>query len=182
MSKIGRKAIPFANVNVEIKDNSVLVSSPKIKFTHALPKGLKPNLHGKLISITLEEDTKENRVLWGLHRALLANEIKGVEKGFEQVMKIVGLGFKAQCSGKKMIFTIGYTHKIEYDLPDDVTVDIDKSGQILTFKSHSKNLLGDVCDKIRFFRLPEPYKGTGIMRENEVIVRKVGKTKSASGS
>lgn len=182
MSKIGRKIIPFANVNVEVKDNSVLVSGSKIKFTHALPKGLKANLHGKSISITLEEDTRENRVLWGLHRALLANEIKGLEKGFEQIMKIVGLGFKAQSIGKKMVFTIGYTHKVEYDLPEGVTVDIDKTGQILTFKSHDKNLLGDVCDRIRSFRLPEPYKGTGIMKNNEVIVRKVGKTRSASGS
>jgi len=81
-----------------------------------------------------------------------------------------------------MVFTVGYTHKIEYELPDGVTVDIDKTGQNLTFKSYDKNILGDVCDRVRSFRLPEPYKGTGIMRDNEVIVRKVGKTKSASGS
>jgi large subunit ribosomal protein L6 len=182
MSKIGRKAIPFSNVKIEIKDNKVLISGSKIKITHVLSDGLKANLNDKLISITLEKDTKENRVLWGLHRALLANEIKGIETGFEQIVKIVGLGFKAQSVGKKMVFTIGYTHKIEYEIPDGVTVDIDKTGQILTFKSHNKNMLGDVCDRVRSFRLPEPYKGTGIMKDNEVIVRKVGKTKSASGS
>lgn len=182
MSKIGRKAIPFSNVKIEIQDNTVLISGSKIKVTHILPEGLKAHLNSKQIFISLENDTKDNRVLWGLHRALLANEIKGLENGFEQIIKIVGLGFKAQSNGKKMIFTIGYTHKIEYELPEGVSVDIDKTGQNLTFKSHDKNVLGDVCDRVRSFRLPEPYKGTGIMRDNEVIVRKVGKTKSASGS
>ena len=182
MSKIGRKAIPFSNVKIEVKDNAVLIYGSKVNVTHVLPEGLNAHLSGKLISITLEKDTKDNRVLWGLHRALLANEVKGIESGFEQVMKIVGLGFKAQSVGKKMVFTVGYTHKIEYELPDGVTVDIDKTGQNLTFKSYDKNILGDVCDRVRSFRLPEPYKGTGIMRDNEVIVRKVGKTKSASGS
>jgi large subunit ribosomal protein L6 len=181
MSKIGRKVIPFTTAKVEIKNNTVLVSGAKIKIEHILSDGLKANLDDKMLTITLEEDTKRNRVLWGMHRALLANAIKGIEKGFEQIMKIVGLGFKAQNAGKKMTFTIGYTHKIDYDLPEGVVVEIDKTGQILTFKSHDKNLLGDVCDRVRSFRVPEPYKGTGIMRNDEVIVRKVGKTKAAAG-
>lgn len=181
MSKIGRKLIPFKTVKVEVRGNTVFISGGKIKIEHVLPSGLNAGLKNNMLGITLAHDTKENRVLWGMHRALLANAIIGLEAGFQQVMKIVGLGFKAQSAGKKMTFTVGYTHKIDYDLPDGVVVEIDKTGQILTFKSHDKNLLGDVCDRIRSFRVPEPYKGTGIMRDNEVIVRKVGKTKAAAG-
>jgi large subunit ribosomal protein L6 len=112
----------------------------------------------------------------------LAIKIKGVENGFEQGMKIVGLGFKAQLSGKKLIFTLGYTHKIDFDLPEGISVEVDKTGQILTFKSHDKFLLGDVCDRVRSFRKPEPYKGTGVMKNNEVIARKAGKTKVAAAA
>jgi large subunit ribosomal protein L6 len=103
-------------------------------------------------------------------------ERTGVESGFEQKVNIVGLGYKAQLTGKKLVFSLGYSHKIDYDLPNDVTVDVDKTGQFLVFKSHDKSLLGGVCDDVRRFREPEPYKGTGIMRAEEVIIRKAGKT------
>jgi large subunit ribosomal protein L6 len=97
-------------------------------------------------------------------------------------MKIVGLGFKGQLAGKKLTFTLGYTHKIDLDLPEGVSVEIDKTGQLLTFKSHDKFVLGNVCDKVRSFREPEPYKGTGVMRIDEVITRKAGKTKASAGA
>ncbi|MCK4517749.1 50S ribosomal protein L6, partial [Candidatus Babeliales bacterium] len=96
--------------------------------------------------------------------------------GFEQVVKIVGHGYKAQLSGKKLVFSLGYSHKIDYTMPADVSVELDKPGQLLTFKSYDKALLGHVCDEIRKFRLPEPYKGTGIIRSGEKIIRKAGKT------
>ncbi|MBM3892960.1 50S ribosomal protein L6 [Candidatus Dependentiae bacterium] len=82
-------------------------------------------------------------------------------------------------NGKKLVLTLGYTHKVDYDMPDDVTVEIDKSGQNLVFRSADKFSLGNVCDAVRSFRPPEPYKGTGIMKEGEKIFRKAGKTKSS---
>jgi large subunit ribosomal protein L6 len=118
-------------------------------------------------------------MVWGLHRALLANMIKGAETGFEQKMTIVGLGFKALLSGKKVTLTLGYTHKIDYELPEKVTLEVDKTGQMLTFRSSDKFILGNVCDAIRSFRPPEPYKGTGIIRAGEVVIRKAGKTKAS---
>lgn len=175
MSKIGRMPIFFTSAKVEIDGNNVFVSGSKAKFIHELPDEIVATLEDKALRLSVADDTRVNRMKWGLHRALLANKIKGVETGFEQLMKIVGLGYKAQLVGRKLVFTLGYSHKIEYALPDEVDVDIDRTGQQLTFKSHDKFLLGSVCDAIRKFRLPEPYKGTGIMRANEVIIRKAGK-------
>lgn len=180
MSKIGRKPIPFKTSKIDITSSNVVVmSGKKHKFEHKLPKEIHAKLDGNLLKLNFEENTRQTRVLLGLHRALLANKIKGIEEGFELKLSIVGLGFKAQLVGKKITLTLGYTHKIDYELPDEVTVEIDKTGQQLVFKSHDRFLLGNVCDRIRSFRPPEPYKGTGILRGNEVIVRKAGKTKSA---
>jgi|SaaInlStandDraft_4_1057021.scaffolds.fasta_scaffold03415_7 large subunit ribosomal protein L6 len=179
MSKIGKKSIILSTAKVEIKDNHVIISGPKAKFEHELSDGLEVVLDGNILSILLKQDTRINRINWGMNRALLANKVKGVETGFEQKMKIVGLGYKAQLSGKKITFALGYSHKIDFTLPKDVDLEVDKSGQNLTFKSVDKALLGEVCAKVRGFRPPEPYKGTGIMKVDEVIIRKAGKTKAA---
>jgi len=176
MSKIGRKPITFSSAKIEVDGNKVVISGAKAKFEHELPDGLSAALDGKTLTISVKNGDRGTRVKWGLHRALLANKIHGVESGFELKLKIVGLGYKAQQKGKKLVLSLGYSHKIDYELPDGVTVEIDKPGQLLSFKSHDKCLLGLVCDEIRRFKTPEPYKGTGIMRSDEVIIRKAGKT------
>lgn len=181
MSKIGRKPIPFKTAKIEVKDNTIKISSGKTNFVHELPAGLTAKITDKSLCLETKEKSRQAGMLWGLHRALLANKVKGAETGFEQKVTIVGLGFKAQLAGKKMTLTLGYTHKIDYELPAEVTVDIDKTGQNLVFKSSDKLLLGSVCDVVRSFRPPEPYKGTGIIKEGEVIVRKAGKTKASAG-
>lgn len=178
MSKIGRKPISFSSAKIEVEGNKLLISGPKAKFEHVLPDSLDVKIEDNTLTLFVKEGAAGRGVNqdWGLHRALLANKVKGVETGFEQLVKIVGLGYKAQMSGKKLVFSLGYSHKIDYILPDGVTLDIDKTGQQLLFKSHDKCLLGSVCDGIRRLRLPEPYKGTGIIRAGDVIVRKAGKT------
>jgi large subunit ribosomal protein L6 len=176
MSKIGRKPITFSSAKIEIDGNKILISGAKAKFVHELSDNLNVSLQDKSLLLSLKVDSRIARMEWGLHRALLANKVKGVESGFERLVKIVGLGYKAQKSGKKLTLSLGYSHKVSYTMPEGVDVDIDKSGQKLLFKSHDKSLLGRVCDEVRRFRVPEPYKGTGIMRDDEVIVRKAGKT------
>lgn len=180
MSKIGRKSIPFTTAKVQVQGNRVTAAGAKLTVTHDLPEGFSAVVEGKTVTVKAADKTRNTRVLWGLHRALLANKIKGVETGFEQKITIVGLGFKAQLTGQKVTLTLGYTHKIEYDLPKEVSLEIDKTGQLLVFKSADKLMLGRVCDAIRTFRPPEPYKGTGIIKEGEVIVRKAGKTKASA--
>jgi large subunit ribosomal protein L6 len=178
MSKIGRKPIAFTSAKVEISGQMLTIKGPKATVTHELPKEILATLDAGSLVLKPESDSKKLRSAWGLHRALLANKIKGVEVGFEQRVKIVGLGFKAQAAGQNMTFSLGYSHKTDYVLPSSVAVEIDKTGQLLTFRGTDKELLGSVCDTVRSFRKPEPYKGTGIMLEGEVIIRKAGKTKS----
>ena len=180
MSKIGRRPIELSAAKVEIKDKKIFLSGSKAKFTHELPEEIEVSINDGYLILTLKDDTKRNRALWGLHRSLLANKIKGVQVEFEKKVKIVGLGYKAQLSGKKLNFSFGYSHKIDYNLPDGVTADVDRTGQRLVFKSSDKLLLGNVCDSIRSFRPPEPYKGTGIIVDDEVIIRKAGKTKASA--
>ncbi len=180
MSKIGRKPIPLKTAKIEIKDNTINISGVKASFVHELPLGFVAKVIDKTLCLESLKKTREAGMVWGLHRALLANKIKGVETGFDQKVTIVGLGYKAQLAGRKMTLTLGYTHKIDYELPVEVTVEIDKTGQNLVFKSADKFLLGKVCDAMRSFRPPEPYKGTGVIREGEVVIRKAGKTKASA--
>lgn len=180
MSKIGRMPIAFSSAKITINGSTILIDGGKTKFEHVVPEVVKVKIDNNKVCLTVVSDTRENRVLWGLHRALLANKIKGVEKGFEQKLIIVGLGFKAVLDGAtKVILSLGYTHKIDYTLPVGVSIEVDKTGQILVLKSADKFLLGNAADAIRSFRPPEPYKGTGVMREGEIVRRKAGKTKSA---
>ncbi len=179
MSKIGRMPIALTSAKVTINGSKVTVDGGKVKFEHDLPETIKASMADGFLKLTIAEDTRENRMMWGLHRALLANKVQGVEKGFEKKLTIVGLGYKAVQAGKKLTFSLGYTHKIDYELPASVSVEIDKTGQILVLKSPDKFELGNAADAIRSFRPPEPYKGTGVIREGEYVRRKAGKTKSA---
>lgn len=179
MSKVGRVPIELSAAKVEIKGQELFISGPIAKFTHTLADELTAKLENGFLEIALSQDSKANRAIWGLHRALLANKIYGSQKLFEKKVNIVGLGYKAQISGKNMVFSLGYSHKIDYVLPEGVEVDSDRTGQKLVFKSSDKLILGNVCDTIRGFRPPEPYKGTGIIVEGEIVIRKAGKAKSA---
>ena len=136
MSKIGRKPIPISTAKVEIKGNEIFIEGPKAKFTHIVPEEVKVSLQDNSLVVSInEKSTKKIRAFWGLHRALIANKIKGAEIGFEKKLKIVGLGYKAILSGKKMTFSLGYSHKLDYQLPEGLEVAIDKTGQKLTLKS-----------------------------------------------
>ena len=179
MSKIGRKPIELLVAKVEIKGRELFINGPKAKFTHELPEQLKASIVDGNLIIELITDTNTGRAIWGLHRALLANKVLGSQKLFEKKVKIVGLGYKAQISGKKMIFTLGYSHKINFELPEGVEVSSDRTGQQLVFKSTDKTILGNVCDRVKSFRRPEPYKGTGIIVEGDIVIRKAGKAKAA---
>ncbi|MBD3272897.1 50S ribosomal protein L6 [Candidatus Dependentiae bacterium] len=179
MSKIGKKPIELSAAKVEIKGQEVIINGPKANFIHKLPENIKASIQDGSLVLELKNEDKNNKAMWGLHRALLANKILGSQKLFEKNVKIVGLGYKAQISGKKMIFSLGYSHKIDFELPEGVEVSADRTGQQLVFKSSDKALLGNVCDTVKSFRPPEPYKGTGIIVEGDVIIRKAGKAKAA---
>ncbi len=178
MSKVGRRSISTANVSVSIDGQNINYKGPQAEGTHVLPGCLKATLEGDQLEIGLVNPAdKVNNKFWGLHRALVFNEISGSREKFRKEVKIVGLGFKGMLQGNEITFSLGYSHKINFVLPKNVTVEIDKTGQNIVVVSYDKFLAGDVAQKIRALRLPEPYKGTGIRFANQVIIRKAGKTK-----
>ena len=182
MSKIGRKPISLGDVQIQIQGHTISYKGKKASGTHDLPEFISAEVEGKSLQLDVSEKlrNRDTSRFWGLHRALLANAIYGADVGFVKQLQINGLGFKAAVAGSKVVFTIGYTHKIDLMLPKEVTLEVDKTGQLLTFKSSDRRMLGEICDKVRSFRPPEPYKGTGIKYVTEVIARKAGKTKATT--
>jgi len=185
MSKIGRKPIDIKDTHISISGSDISIKGSKWTGTYHVPAVFDLKLEGKKLYITphdKKEVSRDVKVLWGMHRALLANKIAGAHNLFEKQLQINGLGFKALLSGKKLELSLGFSHKNSYELPANVSVEIDKTGQLLTFKSSDKELLGAVCDHIRAMRPPEPYKGTGIRLVTEIVRRKAGKAKAAGAA
>jgi large subunit ribosomal protein L6 len=178
MSKIGRKPINIDGVQVEIKGHDVHYKGPKSSGVYSLSPQLKGELKGKNLYITAAAgelsrgNTRDVYSTWGLERALLANKIGGAVQEFEKVIEIVGLGYKAVLEKSKIVFTLGYSHKVELNIPAGITVEVDKSGQKIKIKASDKVLLGQFCSEIKALRPPEPYKGKGIKLQTEVIFRK----------
>lgn len=176
MSKIGRKPILIQDVDVAVNGQVVTYKGKKAEGTYLLPDCLRVKLENDALVLELanQKDTK-NKKFWGMHRALLANEIAGSKEDFSTTVVIVGLGYKGELKGDSIEFSLGYSHKINFKVPEKVKVDIDKSGQNLTITSTDKFLMGDVAQRICALRRPEPYKGTGVRLKTEQILRKVGK-------
>lgn len=183
MSKIGRKPINIGDVAIEIAGQDIKYKGKKASGVYSLPDILEAKIEDKKLFITPVKDShrvnkRDINRLWGLNRALLANTIYGADVGFKRQLKINGLGYKAVVSGKKVVFSLGFSHKINFELPENIALEVDKTGQLLTFTSPDKELVGHVSSMIRALRPPEPYKGTGIKYVEEVIRRKAGKTKA----
>ena len=181
MSKCGRKPILCGGVSVEVSNNNVIYKSKDISGSYFVPLHFIVKKEETKILIFPSDEAKKSikeiNMLWGLHRSLLNNAISGAIKPFEKQIKIDGLGFKAQMQGNIIVFSLGFSHKIQYEVPKGVSIEIDKTGQNMTFKSSDKSLLGAVCASIRDFRVAEPYKGKGLRYSDENILRKAGKTK-----
>lgn len=178
MSKIGMQPIAIEKVEVSVSGQTVSYKGPNREGTYTVPNCLTVSLEDGFLKVNLENQTdKKEKALWGLHRALLNNSILGAREDFKKEVKIVGLGYKGQLQGDKIIFSLGYSHKIDFKIPADVKVEIDKSGQNLTVKSFDKHLAGFVADKICALRRPEPYKGTGVYLASNPPIRKAGKSK-----
>ncbi|MBX3007525.1 MAG: 50S ribosomal protein L6 [Melioribacteraceae bacterium] len=176
MSRIGKKPIKL------LKDVSISRSGDVLKVKGKLGElqmKVHPNItvkvEGEEIIVTRPDDTKENRALHGLTRALLQNLVIGVTEGFQKSLDIVGVGYKAELKGTAVLFNLGFSHPIYFMPPDGIKIEVPAPTQIKIFGS-DKELVGLVAAKIRSLKKPEPYKGKGVKYSNEVIVRKAGKT------
>ena len=180
MSKIGRRPIQVGDAQIELAGNEIRYKGKHASGTHELPASLKAEFGDKLLKLMPVDKKGDVNLEWGMHRALLANKINGANKPFERQLRIVGLGYKAAVSGNKMQLSLGFSHKVNIEIPDGVTVETDKTGQLLTFRCTDRALLGHICSTIRALRPPEPYKGTGIQYTTEIIRRKAGKAKASA--
>jgi large subunit ribosomal protein L6 len=178
MSKMGMQPIAIDNVEVSVSGQTVSYKGPNRSGTYIIPDCLTVALEDGFLKVKLEDQSdKKEKALWGLHRALLNNSILGAREDFKKEVTIVGLGYKGQLEGDKIIFSLGYSHKINFQIPSDVKIEIDKVGQKLLVKSYSKHLVGFVADQICSLRRPEPYKGTGVYLTSKPPIRKAGKSK-----
>jgi large subunit ribosomal protein L6 len=175
MSRIGKSPITIPKgVTVDLKDNHVFVKGPKGQLENTLrPEMIVEKTDDKII-IKRKNDERLCKNLHGLSRTLVANMIKGVTDGFEITLEVIGIGYRAQMEGKKLVMQLGYSHPVEIDPPTGTEIKVGK-GNVITIHGIDKQAVGDLADYIREKRLPEVYKGKGIKYTDEVIRRKVGK-------
>ncbi|MDD2585974.1 MAG: 50S ribosomal protein L6 [Syntrophomonadaceae bacterium] len=176
MSRIGKKPISLPNaVEVTVDGNLITVKGPKGVLTQALPEGIGVQVEDNQIQVTRPNDSKTVCAYHGLSRALVANMVEGVTNGFEKKLELIGVGYRAQMQGKKLVISIGFSHPVEVDAPEGIEFEVPAATKI-TIKGIDKQLVGNTAAHIRAIRKPEPYKGKGIKYDNEVIRRKAGKS------
>ena len=177
MSRIGRLPVEIpAGVEVTVAENNVVtVKGRKGTLTESLPVEMDIKVENNQVVVTRPNDLKKMKSLHGLTRTLVANMVTGVTKGYEKVLEINGVGYRAQKQGKKLILSLGYSHPVEMEDPEGLESVLDGQNKI-TIKGIDKQKVGQYAAEIREKRKPEPYKGKGIKYADEVIRRKVGKT------
>ncbi len=176
MSRIGKKPITVPQgVTVKVHDRAVEVQGPKGKLTQAFPAGIRFEMaEGSLVARRATEDP-ELAKFHGLARSLVANAVTGVTAGFKRELDIVGVGYRAEVKGKQVIFALGYSHAVVFDIPQGIDVAIEKQTHI-TVTGVDRQLVGQVAANIRRLRKPDPYKQKGVRYMGEVLKKKAGKT------
>ena len=180
MSRIGKKPVPVpANVQATITGQQVKIKGPKGELSLVLPDEIKVEKTATGIAVAPKEDTQSARAKWGMSRTLIENQVKGVVDGYNQVLEIHGVGFRAGMKGKDLQMQIGYSHDIIYPIPAGITIALDgpKKDTIIRISGIDKQKVGQVAAELRSYRKPEPYQGKGVRYQGEFILRKEGKKK-----
>jgi len=182
MSRIGKKVIEIpSGVDVQVSDTAVSVKGPKGTLNLDLHPRVKVSKEENTLKVDVTNpENKQDKALWGLYRSLIANNITGAVSGFEKKLEISGVGYRAAVSGNKVVLNIGFSHPVELDIPEGVSVNVEKN--IITVSGSDKHAVGQFAAVIRSQKVPEPYKGKGIRYENEVVRRKAGKAAKAVGA
>lgn len=175
MSRVGKKPIPIPkDVKIDLKEDMLSVKGPKGELQRRIDPRVNVSIEDKQVAISVNDESKESKSFHGLYRALIANMVTGVSQGFERVLEIVGVGYRAELAGRTAKFHLGYSHPIDFELPAGIDAEIERTK--ITLRGIDKEILGKTAAKIRSFRRPEPYKGKGIKYAEEVLRRKAGKT------
>jgi large subunit ribosomal protein L6 len=175
MSRVGRKPIPLpGGVSVDIEGSQIRVKGPKGELARTIRPEIDVRLDDGTLLVERPSDAKEHRAFHGLTRALIANMVQGVTEGFRRVLEIVGVGYRAEKQGNKLVLSVGYSHRVEYVEPEGITIST-PSPTVVVVEGMDKQKVGQVAAEIRAVRPPEPYKGKGIRYQGEQVRRKAGK-------
>ncbi len=177
MSRIGKLPVTILNgVTITVGgDNTVTVNGPKGQLSERISKEMLIEQENGVLTVKRPSDEKRHRALHGLSRSLINNMVVGVTKGFSKNLDIVGVGYRAQKQGNKLVLNVGYSHPVEFVEPTGITFEVPAPNKIVV-NGIDKQLVGQIAANIRAVREPEPYKGKGIKYDNEVVLRKEGKT------
>lgn len=176
MSRIGRMPVVVPQgVDVEIKGSHVRVKGPKGELKHTFPAAMNISLEDGQIVVTRPSDERQHRSLHGMTRAIINNMVTGVSSGYEKVLEVNGVGYRAELSGKNLVLHVGYSHPVTIEPPEGISFDVDQRTRQVKVMGYDKQAVGQVAANIREVRPPEPYKGKGIKYLNERIRRKAGK-------
>jgi large subunit ribosomal protein L6 len=182
MSRIGKLPIQIpAGVTVSVNDDIVTVKGPKGELVQKINPDIKVNIDNGVVSLSRPSDERTYRAIHGLYRSLINNMVIGVSAGYRKQLELVGVGYRALSTGQLLDLALGYTHNIYLLLPQEIKLETKSErnkNPLIILESADKQLLGQVCAKIRSFRMPEPYKGKGIRFVGEVVRRKSGKSAS----
>ena len=181
MSRIGKKPVEvLSGVTITVsKDNVISVKGPKGELKQTIDRDIKVDIKDNTVELSRPTDQIRHRALHGLYRSLIGNMVKGVTDGFKKELELVGVGYKAANQGNILDLSLGYSHNILFEIPKELkltTAQEKGKNPIITLESIDKQLLGQVCAKIRSLRKPEPYKGKGVKFVGEVLRRKAGKS------
>jgi len=176
MSRIGKQPVPIpAKVKVEVKGQKIQVEGPKGKLNFDIPSRTTAKVDGANVLVTRQGEDAQARALHGLTRSIINNMLLGVSTGFVKKLEIQGVGFKAAVQGKIVNMSLGYSHPINYPIPDQIKVTVEENTKV-TIEGPDKQVVGQVAAELRSYYPPEPYKGKGVRYSDEKVVRKEGKT------
>ena len=176
MSRIGNKVITIpAGVEVNLDDNFATVKGPKGELKQQFDKDMTFNIEGNEITVVRPSDSKRHRTVHGTTRAILANMIEGVSTGFKKELELIGVGYRAQMQGKKLVLSVGYSHPVEFEEIEGIKLGVEGNTKV-SIEGINKEVVGQYAAKVRAVRPPEPYKGKGIRYVGEYVRRKEGKT------
>ena len=176
MSRIGNKVITIpAGVEVNLDDNFATVKGPKGELKQQFDKDMTFNVEGNEITVVRPSDSKRHRTVHGTTRAILANMVEGVSAGFKKELELIGVGYRAQMQGKKLVLSVGYSHPVEFEEIEGITLGVEGNTKV-SIEGINKEVVGQYAAKVRAVRPPEPYKGKGIRYVGEYVRRKEGKT------
>tara|TARA_B100001248_G_scaffold117627_1_gene87958 strand:- start:28 stop:576 length:549 start_codon:yes stop_codon:yes gene_type:complete len=182
VSRVAKNPIIIPDgVNISVDDKNVTVKGSKGELDFLLSLSISLNIDDNTITVSYDESNQKSVALAGTTRSIINNMIIGVSDGFEKKLELIGVGYRAKASGKLLELTLGFSHPVKYQLPDDVQVETPSQTEVV-LKSHNKQILGQVAAEIRAFRPPEPYKGKGVRYADEQVKRKEAKKAAGAGA